>query len=100
MKQDIYIFGAGGLGKETVCLLQDLPQYNVVAFVDKDDITRTSVVANGIRFPIISEMAFEKRCMEDRRVCAVTRRKNVWLNLCITMMEFHAFWFPLIWKDM
>ena len=71
MKQDIYIFGAGGLGKETVCLLQDLPQYNVVAFVDKDDITRTSVVANGIRFPIISEMAFEKRCMEDRRVCAV-----------------------------
>ncbi len=46
-------------------------QYNVVAFVDKDDITRTSVVANGIRFPIISEMAFEKRCMEDRRVCAV-----------------------------
>ena len=19
---------------------------------------------------------------------------------CITMMEFHAFWFPLIWKDM
>ena len=23
-----------------------------------------------------------------------------WLNLCITMMEFHAFWFPLIWKDM
>ena len=36
----------------------------------------------------------------DTLFSSVQRRKNVWLNLCITMMEFHAFWFPLIWKDM
>lgn len=71
MKQDIYIFGAGGLGKETVCLLRDLPQYNIAAFVDKDGTTHTEMVANGISFPVISESEFEKRCITDSHICAV-----------------------------
>lgn len=71
MKQDIYIFGAGGLGKETVCLLRDLPQYNVVAFVDRDDVIKTEMIANGISFPVIGENEFEKRCMADNQICAV-----------------------------
>ncbi len=71
MKQDIYIFGAGGLGKETACLLRDLPQYNIAAFVDRDDTTQTEMVAGGMSFPVISESEFEKRCIADSQVCAV-----------------------------
>lgn len=71
MKRDIYIFGTGGLGKETACLLCDLPQYNIVAFVEKEDVVKAEMIANGFSFPVINENDFEKRCMVDNQICAV-----------------------------
>lgn len=71
MKRDIYIFGAGGLGKEIACLLRDLPQYNIVAFVDRDDTTQTEMIVSGVKIPILGESEFEKRCKANSQICAV-----------------------------
>jgi len=34
--KDIYIFGASGYAKETALLIQEMKEYTIVAFVDKD----------------------------------------------------------------
>lgn len=70
-KQNLYIFGASGLGRETYCLLRDLPQYRVEAFVEHDanDLREVSVADNVVK--VIKESEFESLCKQNKAICAV-----------------------------
>ncbi|MEG2614553.1 MAG: hypothetical protein RR996_05855 [Alistipes sp.] len=63
--RDLYIMGCGGLGRELFCVIQDLPQWHVVAYVDVDEKDGTTARARGIVLPVIGESKFERLCHEQ-----------------------------------
>ena len=73
MKTAIYIFGAGGMGRETYCLINDLPQYEVIAFVEQDnaDISSINVTVAGKIVEIITESQFAEICSQNKDISAV-----------------------------
>lgn len=49
---EIYLYGAGGLGREVKCLLDAIPEYRVAGFID-DAISRDKIVGEIPTFPPI-----------------------------------------------
>lgn len=64
--KDIYIFGASGYAKETALLIEEMGEYRLRGFVDKDIEVRETEV-NGISYPILSEEAFYSACEKERQ---------------------------------
>ena len=64
--KDIYIFGASGYAKETALLIQEMKEYTIVAFVDKDIKENNFLSVNGYTYPLISEIDFYEICKNKR----------------------------------
>lgn len=56
--KDIYIFGASGYAKETALLIEEMGEYRLRGFVDKDCIEGGETEVNHISYPILSEEGF------------------------------------------
>ncbi len=46
MKKDIYIFGSSGFGREVAWLIEELPDWNILGFID-DDESKIGEIING-----------------------------------------------------
>lgn len=66
MGEGIYIFGASGYAKETALLIQEMKEYTIVAFVDKDIKENNFLSVNGYTYPLISEIDFYEICKNKR----------------------------------
>jgi sugar O-acyltransferase (sialic acid O-acetyltransferase NeuD family) len=70
-KKDIYIFGAGGLAREIYLLLQELPEYKFLAFIDKECQRNEVIKCNGQLLPVISESVFDESIEKNNNINAV-----------------------------
>ena len=73
MKEELYIFGAGGFAKETYYLASDL--YDVKAFIDRDK-DATNEILSGKTIPIISEDDFSTICATQKVNAAIAIANN------------------------
>ena len=71
IKKNIYIFGASGYAKETALLIEEMGEYCLQGFVDKDIEVRETEV-NGISYPILSEEAFYSACEKERQEAVIS----------------------------
>lgn len=92
----IYIFGAGGLGREVYCLLKDFPHYTVGGFVEAENFGCHIVKVNGIEVDSISENQFAEICKKKKDVCAVIAIGNPALRRKIAERFSNGCLFPNI----
>ena len=68
--KDIYIFGASGYAREVALLINELNEFSIKGFVDKEN-SNSEIILNNNSYSIISEKQFINICKNNKTNAAI-----------------------------